>query len=70
MSDTLVELDSFGKSHISPSTLNDIIARENVEYLKKFDGVEGLSIKLMTSLENGISQDEEEDEFFMRIKRY
>lgn len=70
MGDQIVDYDGIGNYHISVATLNDIVARENVEYLSSLQGIEGIATKLSTSTKNGLSQDEQFDGFSQRIAAY
>jgi hypothetical protein len=68
MGDQLVLLEEMD-SHfqLSISTLNDLIERENVEYLESMEGVQGISRKLSTSTTTGFSADEVDSGFEHRI---
>lgn len=70
MGDQIVDYDGIGNYHISVATLNDIVARENVEYLSSLQGIEGIATKLSTSTKNGLSQDEQFDGFSQRIAAF
>lgn len=71
MSDRIVDLGGgSSRFHTSVASLNDIIARENVEYLMSLDGIEGIAGMVFSDTTTGLSADEAADGYSARIAAY
>lgn len=71
MSDRIIDVGGgSSRFHTSVASLNDIIARENVEYLMSLDGIEGIAGMVFSSTANGLSADEAADGYSARIAAY
>jgi Ca2+-transporting ATPase len=71
MGDQIVDIGGGdGHFHTSVATLNDIVARENIEYLHSLEGVEGIAGSVSSSTTTGLNADEAADGYAARIATF